>query len=86
MSPKSLSAGCFMPFSWYSGESVRNGPALPISLSILGIVVTLTDLAIPRTNSINVSAIAKDDVTLTSAELTATDDGPSLVDADSRAI
>jgi hypothetical protein len=41
-------------------------------------VVTLTDLAIPRTNSINVTAIAKDDVTLTSAELTTTDDGPSL--------
>jgi hypothetical protein len=85
-----------MPFSWYSGESVRNGPALPISLSsangaclhdlILGIVVTLTDLAIPRTNSINVTAIAKDDVTLTSAELTTTDDGPSLDDADSRVI
>jgi len=86
MSPKSLSAGRFMPFSWYSGESVRNGPALPISLSILGIVVTLTDLAIPRTNSINVTAIAKDDVTLTSAELTTTDDGPSLDDADSRVI
>jgi len=53
---------------------------------ILGIVVTLTDLAIPRTNSINVTAIAKDDVTLTSAELTTTDDGPSLDDADSRVI
>ena len=75
-----------MPFSWYSGESVRNGPALPISLSILGIVVTLTDLAIPRTNSINVTAIAKDDVTLTPAELTTTDDGPSPDDADSRVI
>ena len=40
--------------------------------------MTLTDLAIPRTNSINVTAIAKDDVTLTSAEPTTTDDGPSL--------
>jgi len=49
-------------------------------------VVTLTDLAIPQTNSINVTAIAKDDVTLTSAELTTTDDGPSLDDADSRVI
>jgi len=49
-------------------------------------VVTLTDLDIPQTNSINVTAIAKDDVTLTPAELTTTDDGPSLVDADSRAI
>ena len=29
---------------------------------ILGIVVTLTDLDIPQTNSINVTAIAKDDV------------------------
>jgi len=51
-----------------------------------GIVVTLTDLAIPRTNSINVTAIAKDDVTLTPAELTTTDDGPSPDDADSRVI
>jgi hypothetical protein len=33
-------------------------------------VVTLTDLDIPRTNSINVTAIAKDEVTLTCAELT----------------